>query len=165
MKTTEKEYFSECVRECETGMYTLAMGILKNETDVADVMQDAILKAYCNLEQLKDRKRFRPWMLSIVHNTAIEYIRKRKDVVDIESLQELASPEQTVDVETKFTVWEAIQKLNLPYRTAIILFYYEDYSVRQIAEVTHTSVIAAKQHLSRGRKMLAKLLHKEDFTQ
>ena len=81
---TEKEYFCECVRQSEGSMYTLAIGILKNEADAADVMQDAILKAYCNLDQLKDRNKFRPWILSIVHNTAIEYIRKRKDIVDLE---------------------------------------------------------------------------------
>ena len=146
-------------------MYTLAIGILKNEADAADVMQDAILKAYCNLDQLKDRNKFRPWILSIVHNTAIEYIRKRKDIVDLEEQDQLASPEPAVDTATKLTVREAIQELKLPYRTVIILFYYEDYSVRQIAEVMNASVIAIKQQLSRGRKMLAQLLHKEDFFQ
>ena len=162
---TEKEYFSQCVRQCEGSMYTLAMGILKNEADAADAMQDAILKAYCNLDQLKDRSRFRPWILSIVHNTAIEYIRKQKNIVDLESQEELAAPEPAVDTATRLTVWEGVQRLKLPYRTVIILFYYENYSVRQIAEVTHTSVIAIKQQLSRGRKMLAQLLNKEDFVQ
>lgn len=104
-------------------MYTLAIGILKNEADAADVMQDSILKAYCNLDQLKDRNKFRPWILSIVHNTAIEYIRKRKDIVDLEEQEQLASPEPAVDTATKLTVREAIQKLKLPYRTVIILFY------------------------------------------
>ena len=146
-------------------MYTLAMGILKNEADAADAMQDAILKAYCNLDQLKDRSRFRPWILSIVHNTAIEYIRKQKNMVDLESQEDLAAPEPGVDTATRLTVWDGIQRLKLPYRTVIILFYYENYSVRQIAEVTHTCVIAIKQQLSRGRKMLAQLLNKEDFVQ
>lgn len=162
---TEKEYFCECVRMCEVSMYTLAMGILKNEVDAADVMQDAILKAYCNLDQLKDRSKFRPWILSIVHNRAIEYIRKRKDTVVLEEQDQLASPDSSVDLATKLTVREAIQKLKLPYRTVIILFYYEDFSIRQIAEITQTSVAAIKQQLSRGRKMLAQLLHKEDFFQ
>lgn len=160
---TEKEYFCECVRQNEGSMYTLAMGILKNETDAADVIQDAILKAYSNLDQLKDRNKFRPWILSIVHNTAIEYIRKWKNIVELEAQEQLISPEPAVDIATKLTVWEAVQKLKSPYRTVIILFYYEDYSIRQIAEVTNASVIATKQQLSRGRKMLAQLLHREDF--
>lgn len=159
----EKESFCDCIRECEHAMYALAYSILKNDFDAADVMQDAILKAYCNLNQLKDWNKFRPWILSIIHNTAIEYIRKRKDTADIEEHGEVASKESAVDAATKLTVWEAVQKLKFPYQSVIILFYYEEYSVRQIAEVTHTSVIAVKQQLSRGRKMLAKLLNKEDF--
>lgn len=161
--TGEKEFFSDSIRQCEGSMYALALGMLQNEADAADVMQDALLKAYCNLEHLKDRNKFRPWILSIVHNTAIEYLRKRRDLAQLEEQEELAAP--AADADTRLTVWDTIQKLKLPYRTVIILFYYENYSVRQIADVTQMSAIAIKQQLSRGRKMLAQLLHKEDFTQ
>lgn len=160
---TEKEYFCERIRECEGSMYALAYSILKNEADVADAMQDAILKAYSNLGQLKDREKFRSWILSIVHNTAIAYIRGRKDTVDIGEREDLASPEPAIDSAARMTVREAVERLKLPYRTVIWLFYFEEYSVRQIAEVMRASEIAVKQQLSRGRKMLAKLLNKEDF--
>ena len=87
----------------------------------------------------------------------------RKDTVDIAEREDLASPEPAMDPAARMTVREAVEKLKLPYRTVILLFYYEDYSVRQIAEVMRASEIAVKQQLSRGRKMLAKLLNKEDF--
>ena len=160
---TEKEYFTQEVRACEDRMYTLALGIVRNEADAADVMQDAILKAYCNLEQLKDRKKFQSWMLSIVHNTAIEFLRKRRNTVDIDERFDLEAPHPGVDTATRLTVWEAIEQLKLPYRSVIILFYYDGYSVGQIAQVTATSAAAVRQQLSRGRRMLAQLLHKEDF--
>lgn len=160
---TEKEEFCERVRQCEGSMYKLALGILRNESDAEDVMQDAILKAYCNLQQLKDWNKFKAWILSIVHNTAIEYIRKQKDMVDIGEESLFVAPESTDDMAIKLTVWEAVQKLKLPYRTIVILFYYEDYSIRQIADITDTHVNTIKKQLSRGRKMLAQLLHKEDF--
>ncbi len=162
---SEKEYFSDSVRACEDRMYTLALGIVRNETDAADVMQDAVLKAYCNLEQLKDRSKFQSWMLSIVHNTAIEHLRKQKHMVDLDTQFDVEAPGPGVDTATKLSVWEAIQKLKLPYRTVIILFYYDGYSVHQIADVTSTSAAAVRQQLTRGRKMLAELLHKEDFFQ
>ena len=161
---TDKDYFCECVRQCESSMYKLAMGILKNEPDAEDAMQDAILKAYSNLDQLKDRSKFRSWILAIVHNCAIECIRKRKNVVDIEEEQWIAAPEQSVDTAAKIAIWEAVQKLKMPYRTVIILFYYEDCSIIQIAEITNTHVNSIKTQLSRGRKMLAQLLNREDFT-
>lgn len=160
----EREYFCECIRECEKGMYALAFGILKNEEDAADIMQESIIKAYCNLDALRDKKKFRPWIMSIVHNTAIEFIKKKKPTVDIESQWDLAEEDPCVDTATKLTVWEAVQKLKLPYRTIVILFYYENCSVRQIANITSASEPAVRQQLLRARKMLAKLLDKEDFT-
>ena len=161
---TDKDCFCECIRQCEKSMYKLAMGILRNEADAEDAMQDAILKAYSNLAQLKDRSKFRPWILSIVHNCSIECIRKRKNVVDIEDEQWIAAPESSVDTAARISIWEAVQKLKIPYRTVIILFYYEDCSIIQIAEITNTNVNSIKTQLSRGRKMLAQLLNKEDFT-
>ena len=160
---TEKEYFTEEIRACEGKMYLLAVGIVRNEADAADVMQDAILKAYCNLEQLQNRRKFQPWILSIVHNTAIEFLRRRRNTVELDSRFDLADTSAGVDSATKLTVWEAIQQLNQPYRSVIILFYYENYSVQQIAQATDATAVTVRQQLSRGRKMLSQLLSKEDF--
>ena len=160
---TEKEYFTEQIRACEEKMYLLAVGIVRNEADAADVMQDAILKAYCNLQQLENRRKFQPWILSIVHNTAIEFLRRRRDTVDLDSRFDLAAPPRGVDTATRLTLWAAVQQLNQPYRSVIILYYYENYSVQQIAQVTSATAVTVRQQLSRGRKMLSQLLSKEDF--
>ena len=64
----EREFFCACIRQHEKSMYALAFGILKNEDDAADIMQEAILKAYCNMDNLRDRKKFKSWILSIVQD-------------------------------------------------------------------------------------------------
>ena len=160
--TDQKELFCENIRQCEKSMYALAYGILKNENDAADVIQESILKAYCNYEGLRNPKKFKQWILQIVHNTAIDFIRKRFDFLDTE-IEEQAAPIAKIDKESKLVIWEALKKVRLPYRTVVILFYYEDYSVLQISEIMSTSRTTVRQQLSRGRKMLAKLLNKEDF--
>ena len=159
----EREYFCDCVRQYEKSMYALAFGILKNEEDAADIMQEAILKAYCNMDSLRDKKKFKSWILSIVHNTAIECLRKHRDTVNIDEQWDLSTPEPPVDTATKLTVWEAVQKLNLPYRTVVILFYYDNLPVQKISDITSTPASTVRQQLFRARKMLAGLLHKEDF--
>ena len=158
----QKELFCENIHQCEKCMYTLAYGILKNENDVADVIQESILKAYCNYNGLKNPQKFKQWILRIVHNTAIDYIQKRFDVIDVE-IQEQTNEFSTIDKESKMVIWDAVQKIKLPYRTVLVLFYYEGYSIFQISEIMSTSVVNVKQQLSRGRKMLAKVLNKEDF--
>lgn len=162
--STQKELFCENIRKCEKSMYSLAYGILKNENDVADVIQESILKAYCNYNGLKNPQKFKQWILRIVHNTAIDYINKRYELID-NDIPEQAVLSSNIDKESKLVIWDAIQKIKLPYRTTLILFYYEDYSILQIADIMSLSVVNVKQQLSRGRKMLAKLLNEEDFLQ
>ena len=161
----EKEFFCECIRQHEKSMYALAFSILKNENDAADIMQEAILKAYCNMDNLRDKKKFKSWILSIVHNTAIEFLRKHRETVDIEDQWGISAPEPPIDMAAKLTVWEAVQKLKPPYRTVVVLFYYDNLSIQKISDITSTSAVTVRQQLSRARKMLAKLLSKEDFVQ
>lgn len=158
-----KDQFSRQIQEVENSMYTLAYGILKNPDDAADAVQDAILKAYTSLNSLRDPGQFRPWIMRILHNTAISQLRSRRDTEDLDTQWDLAEPASATDHEIRLTVWDAIQKLKLPYRLVIILFYYENCPVAQIAAITRTPAAAVRQQLSRGRKMLAALLNKEDF--
>lgn len=158
----QKELFCENIRRCEKSMYALAYGILKNENDAADVIQESILKAYCNYNGLRNPQKFKQWILQIVHNTAIDFIHKRLDIINME-IQEQAITLSTIDKESELVIWDAIQKIKLPYRTVLILFYYEDYSILQISEIMSVSIVNVKQHLCRGRKMLANLLNREDF--
>ena len=159
----DKDFFCQRIRESETSMYALAYGILKNQEDAADTVQDAILKAYTNLDTLRDQNQFRPWIMRIVHNTAIAHLRSTRPTEDLDEQRDLAAPEPAVDTATRLTVWEAIQKLRLPYRLVIVLFYYRNCSAEQIAFITSTPTPTVRQQLSRGRKMLAGLLNKEDF--
>ncbi len=160
----EKEFFCECIRQHEKSIYSLAYGILKNEEDAADIMQESILKAYCNLDNLRDKKKFKSWILSIVHNTAIEFLRKHRNTVNIDEQWDLSIPDPQADTATKLTVWDAVQKLKLPYRTVVLLFYYDNLSIQKISEITSIPTATVRQQLSRARKMLKGLLNKEDFT-
>ena len=158
-----KELFCQYIREYETAMYITAKGIVKNDTDVADVLQEAILKAYTHFDSLQDIEKFKPWMLRIVHNTAIDFIKKQREILAPEEIERNIANETPIDKETKLTVLEAIKKLKYPYQTVIILYYYDGYSTEQIASITSTSDVNIRKQLSRGRKMLANLLNEEDF--
>lgn len=59
---------------------------------------------------------------------------------------------------------EAVNSLKQPYRTVVVLFYYENLSVSKIAQITSTNMVTVKKQLSRARKMLREIL-KEDFNE
>ena len=79
-----KEEFCNKIKQCEASMYYLAYSIVKNKDDASDVVNESILKAYEKLDKLKNEESFKSWILRIVHNTAIELIKKNKEMIDIE---------------------------------------------------------------------------------
>lgn len=161
--TKDKAFFTQKIQECENKIYRLALGILRNEADAADAMQDAILKAWVNFDSLRDRKSFEVWMLTIVHNCAVEVLKKRHEWSDIDECYELAADEDLLDRESKMTLWQAVENLERPYRTVVVLFYYDGCSVKEISSVTGSSAAAVRQQLTRARKMLASMLDRKDF--
>lgn len=158
-----KTDFCNNVRLCENAMYALAFSILKNEDDTADAISESILKAYCHIGQLKNKQAFKPWILKIVHHTCIEMLRKNPSTLDIDEQYALADDASGKDLSTRFVLNEAVKKLRQPYQTVVILHYFENMSVSDIAKVTGSSVIAVKKQLSRAREMLRTSLNREDF--
>lgn len=157
-----KERFCEQIRLCERAMYSVAFSVLKNETDSAEVISEAIYRAYKKLDTLKNEKAFKPWILRIVHNTAVEEIRKNSKVIAMDEISDSFYRGFEQKLAENISLKNAVDSLKQPYRTAVVLFYYENLSVLQIAQITETTPAAVKQRLSRARNILKELL-KEDF--
>lgn len=146
-----KNWFCDNVKSLETGMYRLSYSILKNDADAKDAVQEAICKAYASIEKLRDKRKFKPWIYRIITNTCFEMIKNVEHFVDIEEEQ---IQEEKVDIDSNLTLWNAVQNLSQPYRTTIILFYYEDMTVKEISNITGIKVDAVKKQLSRGREKI-----------
>lgn len=159
---TGKDEFCEHIRRCEGAMYALAFSILRNETDAGEAVSEAIYRAYKNLDALKSDAAFKPWILRIVHNTAAELLRKNAKVIPMDEMEETAGEGGEAELATKLTLRAAVESLKQPYRTVVVLFYYEDLSTAQIAQITGTNIVTVKKRLSRARETLRELL-KEDF--
>ncbi len=163
---TDKDVFCEHIRQCEGAMYALALSIVRNTADAADVLSESICRAFKNLDTLKRDSSFRPWILRIVHNTAVEMIRKNAKILSVEDFVEEADVGRE-NIENKMTeklaLHDAVAQLQTPYRTVVVLFYFENLSVSEIAKITGTNTAAVKKQLSRARKMLREILQ-EDFT-
>ena len=159
---TDKNEFCENIRLYEKSMYSLAFSIVKNNADAAEVISESILRAYKNIQTLKKADSFKPWILRIIHNTAVEMIRKNSKIIPMEETPDIPDDSPENDITIRLSVREAVNSLKQPYRTVVILFYYENLSVSKIAQITSTNIGTVKKQLSRARKMLREIL-KEDF--
>lgn len=159
---TDKDEFCEQIRLCERAMYALAISVVKNDADAGEVISESIYRAYKNIDTLKKISSFKSWILRIVHNTAVEMIRKNSKVMYVDEIMDTPNEGEEDELTTKLVLREAVKKLKQPYRTTVILFYYENLSLSEIADITGAGISAVKKQLSRARGILYDTL-KEDF--
>ena len=154
--TIDKRWFTSQVHEHQDELYRLAYHILQGKEDAEDALQEALFRAYTNLWQLKQPKYFKTWMTKILMNTCFDIQRKQKNNLDIDEYKETLGKSE--DMTTKVIMEKAIRELEELNQQIILLFYYEDYSIKEISGVLNVSVMNVKQRLSRSRKMLRDIL-------
>lgn len=148
--------FCECVNKYRDNLYIMALAILKNEADAEDAVGNAILKAYENMGQLSAFHKFKPWMLAITKNEALKIKRKRLVLLGDEAVEAMLNPIQAHYDE----LWDVLQQMKEEYRLVIVLFYYQDLSLRDISYVLGIPVGTVKSRLSRGKDELRNILER-----
>lgn len=157
--------FAQLVEKYQTPVYNLAYRMLGNVNDAEDAAQETFVRAYTRLNTFRLDERFATWLLSICAHYCIDRTRRRKwlwlSLEDEGVAESLASdaPEpdaQLLRAEDARAIADALQHLAPPYRLVIVLKYWYDQSVEEIAQTTGDSVSAVKVKLHRARQMLAR---------
>jgi RNA polymerase sigma-70 factor, ECF subfamily len=117
--------------------YQLATRIMGNRSDAEDAVNEAVLRAWSSFDRLRDRDSFRPWLMRIVVNTCRNDLRHRK-VIRIEPLVEDAhqAPDALEGGLLQDAVAKAIDCLGPDQRVTVVLRYWNDLAVDEIARVT-----------------------------
>lgn len=146
--------FCEQVKTYRYQLYVIAFAILKNEEDAQDAVCSAILKAYEHIEQLKNPHKFMAWMIKITKNEALHIKRRRLELPGDEKVEALLEPVRDHYNE----LWDTIQNLPEEYRLVVVMFYYNELSLRDIARVLDIPIGTVKSRLNRGRELLKRAL-------
>ncbi len=149
-----KEEFCEKILEAEQAMYHTAYAILKNDSDCADAVQEAIFKAYKSLGKLKNPEYFKTWIIRILVNTCYSQLKSRKHIEDIENIPEI----QAEDDYSKSELMLEIAALEEKYRVPLMLYYLDGFSTEEIARSLGVTPAAVRKRISRARLMLRKQL-------
>lgn len=132
-------------------MYRVAKTLLRSDTDCADAIQEAIVKAFSGLHTLRRDSYAKTWLVRIVINECYTIMRKEKRVVSIEDYTPEEEAESTRDYSD---LYEAVSRLPKEQRLSVALYYMEGYSVKEIAGLMETSESAVKSRLARARARL-----------
>jgi|694.fasta_scaffold22752_2 RNA polymerase sigma factor (sigma-70 family) len=141
--------------------FAVTLRYSKNHDEAEDILQDAFIKIFDNLQQFQFKGSFEGWMRRIVVNTAIEYYRKSligfKEAVEFESIVVQDFDIQTYDYDQLINL---IQDLPVGYRTIFNLYAIEGYTHIQIAEILNISEGTSKSQFSRARSILKEKVNK-----
>ncbi|GAA0607894.1 sigma-70 family RNA polymerase sigma factor [Virgibacillus siamensis] len=153
-KRGNNKAFQELIQDEKDKLYRMAYLYVKNENDALDIVQEAIYKAYISIKTLKEPQYFSSWLTRILINAALDFIRKNRRVIPIDKIESMKNAWEVHTVEDNLDLVDAIDRLEEQYKTVVILRYYKDFSIKQIADTLSCPEGTVKTHLHRAIKQL-----------
>jgi RNA polymerase sigma-70 factor (ECF subfamily) len=171
IKQGDLEAFESLLFRYQNQIYSYIFRMVGNRHDAEDITQETFIKCFKARNQIDTQRKFSSWLYKIATNSTFDFLRKVKrspKLVEEELMIEVET-ESAIDpyyeVEKLFDAEEienAITKLSLPQKTVILLYYYEDFSLDTIRELTGMPEGTIKTHLFRARQALKQLLNKDN---
>ena len=133
-------------------LYRIAFVLLGNTDDTEDILQEVFITFLYNSPEFKTKEHEKAWLIRITQNKCINFLKSssRKTL----QIDELKLPTYSENHEEKIDIVKNILSLPHKYKTAVILYYYNDYSVEEIAKILKISKSAVKMRLKRAREIL-----------
>jgi RNA polymerase sigma-70 factor (ECF subfamily) len=161
----DKELFGVLIERYEEMITRYARKFLFSYQGIEDVVQEVFIKVYTNIQSYNPQKPFSPWIYRIAHNEFINAGRKKKreplsffdfdaDTIFPHPRSKDNADKHALEKEVKEEVWGCLDELDKKYREPIILYYFEDLSYKEIAEVLHVPSSTVGVRIARGRTML-----------
>ena len=154
-----RQPLQELIARYQQNLYAAAFSVCKNAEDAEDAVQDTFIQYHISKKEFESEQHIRAWLLRVVINKAknanLTFWRNHK--VPWEDYME----QIPFETEQSHDLFETVMKLPEKYRIVIHLFYYEGYSIAEIADILKLSQSNVKVRLSRGRTMLKNQLQEE----
>lgn len=168
LKAGNEEAFEEFVVKYRNDAVNFAASILKDYYAAEDIVQDSFASFYVHRERIKSYSTLKAYLFSIIHNKAIDYIRKNNknmvldlNIISTFSPKEQIPEEQIVDKEKREWFMKNFKDLNHKYKKVLYLFAFQELSYKEISEVLGISLAQVKITIFRGRKKLKELYNRE----
>ena len=155
--------FEQRLTECGALAYRVARGVLRNDADAEDVAQEALLRAYRRFERLRDRARFRGWLVRISFRLAIDRLRssKRREVRETlwsQQGQRSSTEDAAANSEFQSHLMRALDELPEKHRLVLLLAAMEGHTLEEVAQMIGVPIGTVKSRLFFARKQLAEKL-------
>jgi RNA polymerase sigma-70 factor, ECF subfamily len=159
-KYGDEHAFQSLIQSEKNKLYRIAFMYVRNEDSAIDIVQEAVYKAFISIKTIKNPEYFSTWLTKIVINSALDYLKREKRFSQLKEVERIEAPEKH-SIEDKLDLLEALEQLDVQYKTVIILRYYKDLPVKKIAEIINCPEGTIKTWLHRAINQLKRLLKEE----
>lgn len=171
VQTGDHEAFAELMRRYEPKMTRYGRRFLATAEDVEDIVQDIFIKTYTNIQSYNESYPFSPWLYRIAHNAFANELRRRsrRPILSFSTDMLLPNLRGDTDVEADVIAREdaalveaQLAALSLQHREVLVLYFFEELSYEEIADVLRIPKTTVGVRLSRAKKQLKKLMEQYD---
>ena len=144
-----RETFSNLILDSESTLYRVAMSMLRNEKDCEDAVQTAVLTAFEKLGTLKHEEYFKTWLVRILINVCNKQFKSAAKTTE---LYDTDITSDSAEASTEIRI--AIESLPVKIRQVVVLYYIEQFTVKEIKQILKIPEGTVKSRLSKGRELL-----------
>ena len=159
-QTMYPEKMTEIYDKYSNAVYRMAFAYCKNKADAEDIMQEVFIRRFSTDIVFEDEAKEKSWLLKVTVNKCRDMFRSLRYKYSLTSIP-LEEADIIYETQEESDVYHAVMSLPNKYRTVIHLFYYEEYTIKEISAITGDKETAIQTQLYRARKKLKDILGKE----
>lgn len=157
VKKGDVDAFTQLIMSLDNELYKIAKTRITNEADIEDAIQETLIEVYKSIKKLRDAQKFKKWIITILINKCNKIYRKKhkKDIsIDEYDLDKILINYNYSDIENDLNFYSLLKQLKYEERIVIILYYMEQYSVKDIKDILHMNENTIRTHLYRARQKI-----------
>lgn len=152
-KPNQDKMIADYVMQNKENFYRLAYSYVQNPDDALDIVQDSIHKAITS-ETLKDQKAIKSWFYKIIVNTSLDFLRRKKKITVVDDTTIQLHMKGREDHYKDIDLHQALNELLPEYRIVIVLRYFEDLKIEEVAEILELNINTVKTRIYKALKIL-----------
>ena len=169
VRTSNKELYGELVQRYQKKLLRYARYLVNDEQKALDVVQEAFIKAYSNLNGFDSKRSFSSWIYRIVHNQAMNQFQKLQEKFSLPLQDYFASgqnvEEEAIKKDQLAELESCLQQTPNKYKEPLLLFYIENKSYEEISDIMRIPISTVGTRIARGKQVVQAVCQKQRRTQ
>ena len=174
VQSGKSEFFGKLITRYQEKITRYARKFLSNNEDIQDIVQEVFIKAYVNIQSFDTKRRFSPWLYRIAHNEFVNNLRKKKKIFlplfELDTFFWQAAPKNSNDIteqidrkEMKEVIEKCFDKLGAKYKEPVLLYYLEELSYKEIADVMAIPISTVGVRIKRAKKIMQNIFKEQGY--